>query len=295
MSVIEWKEIDDGRDGDDTLKSDGTMISRYTRVFRVRTDNSYDDASVIMAYPSCPRVGVQYLYDTRAYCRSVRPRQEMAKRIWIVTAGYSSEQELKENPLDEPAEIEWTTEQFQKPAEKDRNGKAIVTSAGDPYDPAAQIDDSRICIVIKKNLAVVPVWILTYADARNNASFEVDGVTIPEGRAKMQAVRVSKQQERNNIPYRVVTLTMHLAKPRTGKTAGKEWYLWLLDQGFRELDPDDDTKRRNIRNDSDDELPTGPVPLDGNGHVLENPTIDNAVYNDYDVYDPKDFSVLPLS
>ena len=289
MSVYDAAEIHNGRDGDDEV-AQRKGVSRYTRVFRVTTTANTDAAAVVLA--AMPRLGAVYPGNPRAFLLRRRARNEsFSKRVWIVTLAYSTEKELQEDPLADPAETEWNTEQFQRPVFKNKAGQGILNSAGDPPDPPAQRDDSRITAVTNKNLPTVPAWILAYRDAVNDAAFVLDGIAIPKGIAKMQAVRVSKWQERNDIRFRVVTMTMHFAD-----TDDVDWPITFLDQGFREKIAG---KLFNIKNDpppnGDGEEVTAPVPLDGNGVKLANPTPANAVFNDEYVYDLLDFSVLPLT
>jgi hypothetical protein len=57
---------------------------------------------------------------------------------WHITAQYSSELELATNPVNDPAKITVSTEQFQRPIIADRLGQSVCNSAGDPFDPAGQ-------------------------------------------------------------------------------------------------------------------------------------------------------------
>jgi hypothetical protein len=147
------------------------------------------------------------------------------------------------------------------------------------------MDDSRRVVTISKNLAVVPSWILTYQDAVNISSFTVDGITIGAGYAKVQSVTVGEVQSRNSTSFRVVTLVMHLQK--TG------WALTHEDVGFRETEYGGD--RVNILNDGDGERPTAPVALDGAGAHQRDPSAATIQVLAFDVYEQKDFTVLPLS
>jgi hypothetical protein len=147
------------------------------------------------------------------------------------------------------------------------------------------MDDSRRVITISKNLAVVPAWILTYQDAVNSDAFNVDGITVAAGLAKVQAVTVGEVQRRNGIAFRVVTLVIHLQKDG--------WVVKSQDIGFRELGYGGG--RQNILNDVDDERPSAPVPLDGAGNHIFDPDATSNVMLSFDVYAEKVFSALPLS
>ena len=61
-------------------------------------------------------------------------------------------------------------------------------------------------------------------------------------------------------------------------------------QGFREIGYGGLVQ---IINDGDGEEVTTPVLLDGNGAVLANPSPATAVFANYQVYEEKDFTVLP--
>jgi len=289
MAVISFKEIHDGRDSETSVRGSSQRVTtrRFTRVFRAVTNSNDDDGSVVKAYASCPRVGNLHPSDIGCWCQSVRARNEsFSKTVWIVTALYSSEIEVSANPLSDPADIEWATEQFTRPYFKDRDGNWILNSAGDPFDPSVEGDDSRWVAVIQKNVSAVPTWILTYRDAVNAAACVIDGVNVGAGDAKIMALQISRWQERNDVKYRV--LTLNIAVDEDG------WAKHTLDAGYRELDGTTGN-RKNIHNDGDDELPSSPVSLDGAGSALANPTPATAVGITSNIYKEKDFSVLPLN
>lgn len=244
-------------------------------------ENEYDVGS----HPSLPYIGEVHDVDTAAFCYDLEVKQTAGYVGWEVTAFWSTEWELAQVPTDDPAIIEWDSEQFQKVAVFDRNGRAILNSAGDFFDPPIMMDDSRRLCMIQKNLAVVPSWILSYKDAINIAGFTVDGLSVAAETAKVQAVRVGSIQSRNGTTFRTVSLTLCIDEDG--------WDLSPLDQGFRQIGYDGSLE--NIRNPGDNERPSSPVPLDGAGRVLANPSPLNAVYIPADVYKLKDFTVLPLS
>jgi hypothetical protein len=285
MSVLTFKEIHSGRDADDDVGQRKAAVGRYTRVFRVTTDSNDDDGAVVKA--SAPSLGVQHPSDPRAFLRRRRARNEsFSKRVWIVTCAYSTEFEIEENPLADPADIDWVTEQFQRPFVKDRNGDAILNSAGNYYDRPVDGDDSRWTANVVKNVSAVPTWLLDYRDAVNSDAFVLDGLSVAIGEAKMQAIRISRQQERNDVPYRVLTMTIALN--------GDGWAKEELDQGFQEKHPERLNERRQILDDQGDPVTT-PVMLDGTGQRLQDPEPDTAVYRSHDIYQEQPFSDLPLT
>ena len=280
MSVVSVNELWDGRDGDYDISGERA----YSRVFRVVTDNKADDFTVVEASGSLPYVGAVYPNDANAYCQKVTGSQEsFSPKVWLVTAAYSNKQEAAEDPTNDAAEIEWGTEQFQRPAFKDKDDNAIVNSAGDPFLPTVERDDSRRVVTITKNMSSVPSYILDFEDAVNDAAFTVDGITIGARKAKCQNISVGKVEERNGTTYRKVQVVLHLRK--------ETWDFEVLDTGLRKKNGSD---REVITNDDGTEI-TSPVPLDGSGGVLSNPSESTAVYRTYQVYPELDFSSLPLA
>jgi hypothetical protein len=257
----------------------------YTRTFRLTTSAKTERAYHVGSHASLPVIGEVHPDDAGAWCTTLNVDPSDPWKGWTVTAEYSTERELAEDPTADPAEITWGYEQFQKPAVTNYAGQAIVNSAGDPFDPPIMIDDSRPYVTISKNLASVPVWIMTYQDAVNSSSFVVDGVTVGAGLAKMQNITVTRGQSRNGISFRTVTFSIHLQK--------QGWQSRQLDAGFREVTYSGELQ--NIRNPGDDELPAAPVPLNGSGMALENPSPSTAQYRVDVVYEAKDFSALPLT
>ena len=256
----------------------------YVRKFLLRTTTQADGPYAVGSNASLPIIGNAHPEDANAFCVSLQVENTAPWAGWTVTANYSDERTIDDTPTDDAASISWGSEQFQKPAVFDLSGNLIVNSAGDPFDPPAMMDDSRRVVTVEKNLAVVPTWILDYQDAVNSDAFTVDGVSIGIGKAKMQNVTVSPRQRRNGTIFRTVTFTIHLQ--RDG------WLLDILDAGFREKVSGG---RRNIKNNGDGESPTAPVPLDGNGLPIDDPTPTNCVFLQFAVYKTRAFSSLPLT
>lgn len=279
MSVTFVEEIGAGR-----RATNNRGMRSYSRQFRLTTSAQSDGPYAVGSHPSLPLIGSLHPEDSGAWCTTLTVENTEPWKGWTVTAEYSSERELNETATSDPAIITWSSEQFQRPAIIDQDGEAIVNSAGDPFEPPFMMDDSRRVVTVTKNLSSVPSWILTYQDAVNSADFTVDGVLVGEGKAKMQSVTIGEPQSRNGNTFRTVTFSMHLEK--------NGWLFEPLDAGFRTKI---DGVMANVRNDDDGELPALPVPLDGFGNVLVDPSPSTAIYLEFTVYETKDFSLLPLS
>ena len=280
MAVTYVGELAEGR-----RATNSRGVRTYTRVFRLTTSDQTDNAFTVGSNGSLPVIGNTFPSDGNAYCTDLDVQCVRGWRIWDVTATYSTERAINTVPTSDPTYITWDTEQFTKPATQDKDGKGIVNSAGDPFLPPEQMDDSRRVGTITKNLSVVPTWILSYQDAVNSDTFTIDGRSIAIGEAKMQRVSVGPVEIRNGTTFRAVTFVIALRR--------EGWAYKILDQGYNEKDAADATKRKPIL--VRGQLPTSPVLLDGTGKQLANPATANAVYLTYNVYKTQAFSSLPLT
>lgn len=285
MAVISFKEIHNGRSYSSRTTSGGS-VETYHRTWRAETDNRYDNGDVVTAHLDCPRRGQPFPTNPFAFCRDVEARnQGFSKLVWIVTGVYSTAREITDDPLNDPADIKWRTEQGQKVFYRDKNDEIVTNSAGDEFDPPPMIDDSHWLAMVTKNLAAVPLWFLAYQDAINSVPFELDGVPLGARQAKMQAIEISSWQYRDQIPYRVVAMSIATTK---GDFRHRE-----LDRGFNEKVTGTPTERQKCRTDKGEEV-TSPAMLDGNGYQLADPSPSNAVALTFDGYDELDFNNLPL-
>ena len=278
MAVTYIGPMPDGEEGTNELG-----VRRYTRQFSLKTSSELDGPYAVGSHPSLPKVGSLHYEDPGAWCRSLRVARATAKDKfnWIVTASYDSSFELTENPLSQPAQISWDGENFEEVAVFDRDGKAVLNSAGDPFENLFRERTRRVVSVVK-NVAAVPDWILNSEDAVNSALFLLDGFSIPVGKAKLAAPRLGPWQSRNNTRYREMTMVIKLNKDG--------WAAQPLDAGFRYKSGTD----RKIITNTDGTLPTSPVCLNGSGAVLANPSPVNAVFGSFNLYPAYDFNLLPL-
>lgn len=281
MTITRVNEIWQGRNGSDSAGGERT----YSRVFRVLTDSNFDTVVEATANGT-PVFGDLFPSDNEAFCQKVSGTQEaFSPRVWIITCSYSNKRVLLVNPLNDPTVFTWGTQQFQRPYFKDRDGFAILNSAGDPFDPPVEGDDSRTSVTMVRNVATVPVWFLKARDRLNSTTYTIDGITINSERAKIQKVSAGKQEKRNGVSFRTISTTMYVQDD--------SWQKSILDAGFRLTSPILGGARVHILN-GDGTQVTSPVPLDGTGDKIEEPTPANAVFLDFDIYNTFDFNTLPF-
>ena len=308
MAVTFFKETH-AREGSQGLR-ERQPVTRYVRGFLVKTNNVNDDATVIDKHPSCPKLGNSHPRDKDAKCVDVDIRQiPSSKLAWVVSVTYTDDRELEDDPLSEPAEITWDSEMFQAPFAFEYSfatpptftRRAVVNSAGDPYDPQIEGDDMHLYVTVRKNVKdEVPSWLGTYKRSVNKAQFKLDGYTVGQYAAKLMRVSLSKAIRYGSggySKYRVLEYSLGIDNTVYVEAGtpylGTGWTKVVLDAGFREISGTSGD-RVNIKNEDGEDI-TAPVPLDGSGHKLDNPTMETARRRFHNIYLPQDYLVLPAT
>ena len=264
-------------------------IWTYTRSWLIQTDSKNDREGTVAGASGLPSYGdahpspvndAAYAIDIEYSALSETPL------AWIATATYSSERNVHAtDPTQDEVLTDWDTEIYQQPVLVDVNGDAVINSAGDYFiDPLPQQDSSRLMCKVQANVTTVPAWVLTSGNnAVNNAQIEIDGLTIAKGLAKTSRLKVAQRKYRFGQKYYPISFEVHIRL--------EGWRLQPLDAGFRFRNSEG--KLSDITNDGDDNAPTTPVPLDGSGGILVDPTPSTAVFGDFTIYHERDLSALP--
>lgn len=253
-------------------------------------DDPQDDRDTILAAGLLPTLFSAHPTNSFLTARRMRLDQQH-KLAWLATIEYSTEslpiheteKQTKPNPVDRRAIIEWSMEESQKVLVRDRDDNGIVTSAGEPYDPDQTLTEwPRLVISVRKNVAALPSWILTYANKVNAAAFSVRGNSFDAETLQVRRLRVTDEQQENGFASLVIAFELHHDPD--------QWKLRLPDAGFMKKGTTS-TDREPIVLDNG-ERPSAPVFLDGSGAVLANPTPANVVTNTFEIKSTADFSVL---
>lgn len=259
-------------------------VRSYVDVYSLMTSDRSEGAYAVGSHTSLPRIGAAHYDDPYAWCIRLDVNNVAPWAGWEVTASYSSEYEVNENPLNEPARITITGEKYQEVAQTDRNGDAVLNSAGDPFvDPPVMRDKTNRILHVQKNVSSVPSWFFASEDAVNSADIVIRGLTVPERCAKLENITMSELQERNGIGFYVLTFDLHLR--------AATWNAQPLQAGFRELVSG---VQRKITTAGDGTDITTPALLDAAGAAIDNPDPADASYANYELYNELDFTLLPL-
>lgn len=263
---------------------------RRSREWLVLTDSRYydegkllDDGIALGTFPT-PYFST-HPDDGQFLCKKLSARQETnAPTFWKVRAMWDTvpaegQEEEEKPPLDRAAKISWSTVKYQKAVERDREGLAIFNSAGYPFDPPPLKDISRWTCTVRKNISEVPGNILTWKDAVNSGTFSIDGLDIEANVAKIMGIAISELQKEDTNEYRILQYTLEFDP--VDKWKGK-----YLNIGFYDSDGE------RIKDESGKNV-VSPWPLDDDGYKITTPTTANATFEEYDIEDEMDFSVLP--
>jgi len=275
----------------------GVTNETETISYLVETDSKLTTRTQILASGLLPAKFTPHPDNALMTVRSVSLNQTESPKVWQADVSYSSvpydkddeDDEDQVSPLDKLARIRWSTTQFIKIADKDKDGVEITNSAGDMFDPPVEIDTSRFSIVVEKNLASIPVWVLSYPNTVNTSSFTVQGLTIPAKTAKMSELSISELKTEQGIDFYTLTFRMELANADE-----VDWSINVLDRGFHMFKTPLTTPKEITKILDDDSNPVAsPQLLDGSGGVLEREATPS--YRSFDVYHEKDFNLLPLT
>ena len=213
MAVIYVREIADGR-STTNVSTRGSTETRHVRSFHVKTNSRADAALDVIFANGLPQLGDVHPTDQIAFCRNQNANPVgKSPFVWNVKVTYSTAFPVTNNPLTDPPIITWSTARYQRPFIFDRAGTLVTNTAGDPFDPPAMVDDSRMSVTVRINLAVVPVGILAFRDSVNSSPFTIDNVDVGTARAKMFDVNVGEVQNRNTVAYRQLSYTMQIKDP----------------------------------------------------------------------------------
>ena len=270
-----------------TTQYDGKVWTA-TRSWLVKTDTWSDAEDTVSTASGLPAYGESHPNPIGAtmWANTINYKQldSDTPTAWLVTAGYTSERQLDQtNPDNDEVLISFNSEIYQEAVFEDKDNKAIMNSANDPFDPPGfMIDNNQLIATITSNHQAIPTFILSYQNAVNSAGFTISGLQIGQGLAKVARITVSTRQLRGTSYFYTLSTEIHIKKDG--------WRLRPLDEGLHENLLG---KKRKILLGKDLEPATTPQPLDGNGLFDEDATPATAFYLNFRVHDELDFTALP--
>jgi hypothetical protein len=298
MAIVSAREIWEGR----TAKIEQLGKREYTRVFRITTNADTDDAASIVLSPLFPKLYTPYnvpngvdlgaiLHDKTATQDADNPY------VWKVTLHYSTvsgdgsrdpgnsdpndTSGLLANPFARPPLITWDAVQFTRPVVTDINGKPLVNTAGQQFDPLPEMDDSRVVIIYERN---EPTFSATnaqnYRDALNSDQWN----GMSPGTVKCCKIAASLEYEKGLYYWRM-RYEFHVRDT---------WQLSIINQGWNFLTGDTPPVLRACM--SKDNVPVRQC-LDNSGHVIprnNDGSISNVIALKFNIYQSLPFAPLGI-
>lgn len=312
MSVTVVKELFDGRQASGDLRQG----RKYTRRWRVETNDANDGPLVVTSHPSIPQFGAVYAtpneYDAGALCSNVTATQDSnSQTIWYVTANYSRDLsyphaaseslasggpsgsgdgggtpsqppgQLQQSPLLRPAIWSFGARRQSIYTTRDYNGKALINSAGQPFASGYQVEVTVPTIDITINKATAkPNAAQTWDNAINSGAW----FGLPAKSVKADAPKISGKDDNGQIYYE---WQWHLEiAPTAWPYMGKWDPVKVLDCGYAYLDSGKLVQARDPWGNTYSQ----PILLDGSGGRLA--VAGTPVYIDFTFYRAISFSSL---
>lgn len=248
------------------------------RVFIVKTNSGSDDSTVVEVAPSIS-LGNAHPNDSLCFCMSV-DSAEIEPLIWTVTFTYETLPPGEcENPLLNCDPIyKWNTEKEEEAFNEDVDGKKVVNSAKDPFQPAPTRLKSRVVLTVTYNASSFSGATALALDNKINS----DTFEGAAPKTLLLSIESATQQFHKLVGY-YWQITLKMTYNPDGWSPMK-----IMDTGMREIDPDDATKKRLIKLKGREV--TSPVPLK-DGTAIEDPTQDPD-FIEVKPYEEKAFSSL---
>lgn len=250
---------------------DSIIWGSIAAIEAVRTD--IDGADIGDAHP----------VNRSAFLKRLVPSPTESRLIWRVTGEYEqgSVPVWPGNPLETPSEIAWGSATYTDPAVKDIDEKAIVNSAGQPFDPPLTIERRALVATIVYNSEdFSPSQAAEFQGTVNATATVIGNFNVGPREAKIIEIGATKQYY-EDIKYWQVTVKVEIN--------AETWDRKVLDQGIYETI---DGKTDYMTTDKKEQV-TEPLKLNGSGRKLDPQTAD-PVFLTYKTFPEKDFSVLNL-
>lgn len=196
----------------------------YRRKWLVTVTEPDDDPNIAQTASGIPQRYFPYVtassVDMKALVTELTVTQANSPYHYFVEAIYSTQSgdplEEQDNPLAEPADIDWSFETIQQPiiGTPDQNisiigstaflSGAVKSPAGEVYNPPPMMDESRPVVTVTRNEASYSVQnAVLYQNAVNSDVF----FGVPARCAKMRGISASKET-RKGITFWRVTYTI---------------------------------------------------------------------------------------
>lgn len=180
-----------------------------------------------------PKIGDSYQFgdasefDTPATCTRIKPIGTENPTIWILECTYDTDRVVSmvtDNPLNQPAEINWDAESDERPIQQDIYGVTYQSSSANAYDPPVMQRYSKSILRIRRNEAT-----FNEANAKNWFNKINVGTFASYGQAFARVNSITGSSALANGVFHYQVSYEIAFNPYT-------WYDLILDQDWRDID-----------------------------------------------------------
>jgi hypothetical protein len=208
MSVVKVTLIDENSE-----TSEGVLTG--TRIYQVEVDDITDDSETARSAAAIPDEG-----DAWKSGSAMTARKVAAKRVkndsqftYQVTVNYSSGSAATAeatNPIDRPADIEWSGLSERETYFEDTEGNLAVNTAGDAFDRLPDRDVAKgLTVRVTRNLSSnLTSSLKNLHKVLTSGSVTIDGITLGAGTARVEDYSVSGPITENGVTYRRTSVTI---------------------------------------------------------------------------------------
>ena len=160
---------------------------RAQLLYQAITSDKLDDGNVVLSDSRCPQRGSGYVCGNTSkpflYAQAANAILRAAddcRLLWDVTVDYSTQgqtQNMEEDkantdPVDWRPKCSTFSQKVRRPFLRDVSGTLIASSAGEPYDPVQERDETKFGIRIVRNVRRSdPAFNALYKDSLNEDDF----------------------------------------------------------------------------------------------------------------------------
>tara|TARA_R100000951_G_scaffold113555_1_gene115807 strand:- start:2027 stop:2908 length:882 start_codon:yes stop_codon:yes gene_type:complete len=239
MGVI--KSVDEQWSGDDasiSSGSDGSGSATVTRKFGVVVSNSGGIVKSldVLSHVEIPKQNEAYPLSQWFRCSNVSATRT-SPITFEVTASYEAETtDPEDNPVNEPAEVSFSSTSTDGAVDEDIDGNPIVTVNGEPITGVTMPFVDLKANVTKNIRAFNPLSVYVFGNAVNSVVF----MGFPAGVVRCSSIS-AKQNNVDTFTYWTVSVEFEFRKP-INTTNSKSWYKRIRHEGFLVKIEDEDNQ-----------------------------------------------------
>lgn len=227
--VVTVDEVWSGDSASIASGSDGAGSAKVQRKFQVIVDNTggVETSLDVLSDKRLPRIGNPYPLSGWFRCEDVSASRT-SPLTFDVTASYATQTSDPElNPINEPAEVAFSSTSTDGEVDEDIDGNPIVTVNGEPISGVTMPFVDLKANVTKNIRAFNPISIYIYGNAVNSTTF----MGFPAGVVRCAGIS-AKQNVGDDFSYWTVSVEFEFRRP-INTTNSRAWYKRIRHEGFK--------------------------------------------------------------